>query len=242
MTLPQSRPFITSLINSLNTPSTTTTPSINNPLKQASPADRSVLLTLHVLYPNELLSALDLLDRDLVTRLVPLPEVPPPPLSELEQPKEQPQDTEMEQNISAISTNQHSDIDKTNKDYKNAIYYVRSAQQSTSNSRFRDPVASTTHYEVRTSSWSCSCPAFVFSAFPAKALSHEGDEDDHGVEEGEEDQEWMVGGLSLGQDVPMCKHLLACVLAERGGMFGGYVKTREVSVEELAGWAAGWGD
>jgi hypothetical protein len=32
------------------------------------------------------------------------------------------------------------------------------------------------------------------------------------------------------------------VLAERGGLFGGYVKTREVSVEELAGWAAGWGD
>ena len=27
----------------------------------------------------------------------------------------------------------------------------------------------------------------------------------------------MIGGLSLGKDVPICKHLLACVLAERGG-------------------------
>lgn len=82
----------------------------------------------------------------------------------------------------------------------------------------------------------------MFSAFPAKPWSHEGEEDGKAVTEEGEGQEWMVGGLSLGQDVPMCKHLLACVLAERGGMFGGYVKTREVSVEELAGWAAGWGD
>jgi len=73
-------------------------------------------------------------------------------------------------------------------------------------------------------------------------LDHEGEEDGDAVIAGEEEEDWMVGGLSLGQDVPMCKHLLACVLAERGGMFGGYVKTKEVSVEELAGWAAGWGD
>jgi hypothetical protein len=137
------------------------------------------------------------------------------------------------------------------KDYTNSIYYVRSAQQTTSNSRFRDPVASTTHYEVRTSPWSCSCPAFIFSAFPAKPANNEEEVDgDAGIVEeggnavtaGEEGEEWMVGGLSLGEDVPMCKHLLACVLAERGEMFGGYVKTREVGVEELAGWAAGWGD
>ncbi|KAI4715423.1 hypothetical protein E4T48_08398 [Aureobasidium sp. EXF-10727] len=123
---------------------------------------------------------------------------------------------------------------------KNPVYYVRSAQQSSSNSRYRDPVASTAHYEVRTSSWSCSCPAFVFSAFPAAAASAD-DEEQEAVTVEAEEQEWMVGGLSLGKDVPMCKHLLACVLAERAAPFGGYVKTREVSVEELAGWAAGWG-
>lgn len=212
-----------------------------NPLKQASPADRSVLLTLHVLFPNELLSALDLLDRDLVTRFVPLSEseVPPPGS---EQDIKAAQDTNMGQDASTTAEDQNSDTRKTTQDYRHSIYYVRSAQQTTSNSRFRDPMASTTHYEVRTSSWSCSCPAFTFSAFPAKPSDYEGEEaDDSGAAE-EEEQEWVVGGLSLGQDVPMCKHLLACVLAERGGMFGGYVKTREVSVEELAGWAAGWGD
>lgn len=36
----------------------------------------------------------------------------------------------------------------------------------------------------------------------------------------------------------VCKHLLACVLAER---IGGYVEEREVVREEMAGWAAGWG-
>lgn len=238
MALPQSRAFITSLITSLNKSSTSDIPPTTNPLKQASPADRSVLLTLHVIFPNELLSALDLLDRDLVTRLIPLStsQVPPPD-------KEPPaQDTDTEQNTSLASEDQIVDRERAKNHLQNAIYYVRSAQQTTSNSRFRDPIASTTHYEVRTSSWSCSCPAFAFSAFPAKLSDYEGEGDGDNVMAGEEEQDWMVGGLSLGQDVPMCKHLLACVLAERAGMFGSYVKTREVSVEELAGWAAGWGD
>jgi len=39
----------------------------------------------------------------------------------------------------------------------------------------------------------------------------------------------------------MCKHLLACVLVERVAAFGGFVEERRVSVEEVAGWAAGWG-
>jgi hypothetical protein len=250
MTLPQSRAFVTSLITSLNpstTPAAPPIPPTTNPLKQASPADRSVLLTLHVLYPNELLSALDLLDRELVTRLVPLPKIPPPISEHVNQPA---QDANIEQGTSTALEDQNIDLAHTKQDFKSSIYYVRSAQQTTSNSRFRDPVASTTHYEVRTSPWSCSCPAFIFSAFPAKTSENEGQEDGHaGIEEGsdhavtvEAGEEWMVGGLSLGEDAPMCKHLLACVLAERGGLFGGFVKTREVSVEELAGWAAGWGD
>ncbi|KAG9627331.1 hypothetical protein KCU64_g18348, partial [Aureobasidium melanogenum] len=238
-TLPQPRAFITSLIQSLNTSSSTATTPLSNPLKQASPADRSVLLTLHVLFPNELLSALDLLDRELVVRLLPLsnPDVTPPIP---EQTGQQAEDTTTEQDISTSSNDTNNDM-KVDRDYRNAVYYVRSAQQTSSNSRFKDPVAASTHYEVRISSWSCSCPAFAFSAFPANPSTDEehGDEEITTVE-GEE-QQWMVGSLSLGKDVPMCKHLLACVLAERGGLFEGYVKTKKVSVEELAGWAAGWG-
>lgn len=55
---------------------------------------------------------------------------------------------------------------------------------------------------------------------------------------------WEFGGLSTdGKDggaddrsVPCCKHLLACVLAERWeAVLGGYVEERLVSREEGAG-------
>jgi len=49
------------------------------------------------------------------------------------------------------------------------------------------------------------------------------------------------GGLDRSEKVPICKHLLACLLGERCGTFHGCVEQRIVSVEELAGWAAGWG-
>ncbi|CAI9631176.1 unnamed protein product [Alternaria burnsii] len=62
------------------------------------------------------------------------------------------------------------------------------------------------------------------------------------------DNKWIFGGISLvgketTQPPPVCKHLLACVFVERcKGLFGGFVEDREVSIEEAAGWAAGWGD
>ena len=68
--------FITELINSLSVlqpsaanPQDTT----SNPLNFASEAAKKQLLTLHVLFPNELLPALDLLDRRLVTRFRAMP-------------------------------------------------------------------------------------------------------------------------------------------------------------------------
>jgi len=39
--------------------------------------------------------------------------------------------------------------------------------------------------------------------------------------------------------VPVCKHLLACLLGERwGDVLGSYVKEKEVSREEMAGYGA----
>lgn len=55
---------------------------------------------------------------------------------------------------------------------------------------------------------------------------------------------WEFGGLSAdgrdggadGSNVPCCKHLLACVLAERwDAVLGGYVEERLVGREEGAG-------
>jgi len=59
----------------------------------------------------------------------------------------------------------------------------------------------------------------------------------------DEDMTWLgFGGLTRGQDVPACKHLLACVVAERFQGFEQLVEEKGVGAEEVAGWAAGWGD
>jgi hypothetical protein len=53
------------------------------------------------------------------------------------------------------------------------------------------------------------------------------------------DGEWEFGGSSFdgreGEGVPVCKHLVACLLGERWDLLGGYVREREVSREEMGG-------
>ncbi|KAF2118673.1 hypothetical protein BDV96DRAFT_596522 [Lophiotrema nucula] len=70
MSLESSRTFVTHLIASIDDPSANATPaaSASYALTSASEEAKKQLLTLHVLFPNEFLPALDLLDRRLVTR------------------------------------------------------------------------------------------------------------------------------------------------------------------------------
>ena len=220
--LPSSRSFITSIITSLATEASHNRPEAqepqsHNPLKNASQQTKSLLLTLHVLFPNELLPALDVLDRNLVTRT----RVRSPASS-------RPQRTGTE------------------------VFLVRSAQQPSSHhsrheGRFTNPMS--THYEVRTEAWNCSCPAFAFSAFPVddsadSTAAFQRVPMVRQVGESEE-QKWSFGGLSLDGHagaVAVCKHLLACVLVEHcPGLFGSALEVRDVSKEEFAGWCAGWG-
>ena len=116
-----------------------------------------------------------------------------------------------------------------------------------------------TYYETRPYSWNCSCPAFIFSAFTADGASNEREidsihlttDEEHSNREGrnvdgrvgtEGKRSWMAGGLTTGTDVPVCKHLLACVLVEHcANMFGHFVKQRDVSIDEMVAWGAGWG-
>ena len=63
---------------------------------------------------------------------------------------------------------------------------------------------------------------------------------------GQEGKRWRWGSLMLEEEHrdangPLCKHLFACVLAERWGVAGGLVGEREVGREEVGGWGGGWG-
>ncbi|OLL26728.1 hypothetical protein NEOLI_001332 [Neolecta irregularis DAH-3] len=92
------------------------------------------------------------------------------------------------------------------------VYYVRSTQ---SNNGLSSRVA----YEVRPDVWSCTCPGFVVSAY---SLDYESCRNEN----------W--GGQIIGSP-PLCKHLLACILAERSGeAFKEKVKHSTVTMEELA--------
>ncbi|KAI9754305.1 MAG: tRNA methyltransferase, has a role in tRNA modification [Chaenotheca gracillima] len=123
----------------------------------------------------------------------------------------------------------------------NNVYYVTSSQSA---SKWRHQSVSTgASYEVRLKPWHCSCPAFAFAAFSSVSVEHDSLTEHHlWRTDGLTDR--AVGGLTPGEDIPpVCKHLLACYLAEEcGGLFAGYVEKRNATKEEMMGWAAGWGD
>ena len=217
---------------------------------------KSLFLTLHVLFPNELLPALDLLDRKSVTRL----------------------------RCTQSNSSSEKDDDALSADRENinpqAVYYVRTSHQTRSSSRVgsgRQTVRDDVNYEVRLQGWNCTCAAFAFVSFAGEQGLHvagegeaEGCEGGVGVdvrsindgmlleklwgemeeavekdEEGRRNKngggEWSFGGVTRGEKVPVCKHLLACILVERVKALKQCVEERVVSKVEMAGWAAGWG-
>ena len=247
--LPPPRRLVASLISGLPK----TQEALPNPLTQA-PGYKDSLLTLHVLFPNELLPALDLLDRGLVTRIHPAQSKHPassggtPQLLARQQHDTASPGHTRETVQSAIEHDAQDPTQVPRSPQRACTYYVRSAQQQQAprgNSRYRNAAYEhTTYYEVRLDAWSCSCPAFAFSAFPALLTS------DHDIlpplpdaqHDDPNPQGWRFGGLSLGNDMAVCKHLLACVLVEHSSTFAHFVEERVTTVEEMAGWAAGWAD
>jgi hypothetical protein len=104
-------------------------------------------------------------------------------------------------------------------------------------------------YVVRLEAWHCTCAAFAFAAVQGEAvrLSWEVEPLELGAEprgtraETETEPEWTFGGTSLDglvadEGVPVCKHLLACLLAERwSAVLGSFVVERRAGREEIAG-------
>ncbi|KAI9692638.1 MAG: hypothetical protein M1820_009515 [Bogoriella megaspora] len=170
--LPSPRAIITSLIDEIATIPKPTSPNQHpNPLENLDPAARKLLITLHVLLPNETLPALDLLERGCVSRFV-LKQVSP--LA-----REDEDATMIGNRDDALGGDNtqgegHGRIGPEEEMEKCTFaYYVQSASTHNAGhaggggrSRFIDKEAAR-HYEVRLDSWNCSCPAFAFNAFPA---------------------------------------------------------------------------
>jgi hypothetical protein len=262
--LPSTRDLLTSIFNSL--PQTAPQPESslnstanNNPLKALSDTHRSLLVTLHVLFPSLLLQALDLLDRGLVAKVVQVypatitsePQAPPvwPPQAHIHLPVTHQAENGNEERHEAQGLNERQ------KESENTIYLVRSAQSTHSRSGSSSSRYCTTQgnsYIVRLNAWNCSCAAFAFSAFPASTSGpfspHFEDSASGARDARNRDSEWEFGGLSSdgtaghGDGVPCCKHLMACLLAERWeGVLGGHIKQRRVGREEMAGLGADGG-
>jgi hypothetical protein len=108
-----------------------------------------------------------------------------------------------------------------------AIYYVRSAQSRSS--RYGTQLSRAV-YEVRPISWHCTCPSFTFSAFSSRNSFDPfaaGEEDYPGSDR------W--GGEMRGEQLAICKHLLAVLIGERIGL----IPRKEVDTNTMAGYAFG---
>ncbi|KAJ5383295.1 Zinc finger SWIM-type [Penicillium concentricum] len=95
-------------------------------------------------------------------------------------------------------------------------------------------------YEVRLRAWNCSCPTFTLSAYRDQLPAN------HPANEQNQLPYSYGGTLARGTarvSPPTCKHILACILHARcPELFGVDGDGRfAVSMEELAGWCAGWG-
>ncbi|XXH05226.1 hypothetical protein Hte_011651 [Hypoxylon texense] len=238
----------------------------NNPLKLVPPACRPLFTTLYALYPLILLPALDLLDRRLATRVFVGPhrqqqdttaksETGAKSDLQLGLVCDDDKDGNKEEEEGEVAAGNYSSTPRSN-----SYYIVRSAQQQQTRRHGWGSNASPSGllYVVRLDAWNCTCAAFAFAAFPrednqqhsyviepASSKARKRGMKKEGRVEGQSEK-WEFGALSIdGREgsgiagVPCCKHLLACLLAERWhDLLGGYVEERIVGREEGVGLVA----
>ncbi len=232
---------------------------------------RHFIITLHVLFPNLVLPALDLLDRGLVTKLVvELLDLDKkdPGVEEVQREREK-QGEVADGGVRDVDTAevQGGSESKQHQQEKlpTPLFLVRSTAQAGNHPRRKRSTGASTPasgpgqaYHVRLDAWNCSCAGFAYSAFPAAEPAQLAPGDSEvpvgpavstvARENAEaDDPGWSFGGVSLdgtvhgpaGDSVPVCKHLLACLLADRWReALGRYVVERKVTGVELAGYVA----
>lgn len=180
------RPSTTTALGELDPPRTQTTQpkQPQNALSRLSPSQlakvKPLLLTLHCLFPNDLLPALDILDRGLVQRLVvrgnlKINVVPSAPTQgEDQELAVSPGDQETRHDETDTSTG----VDTSTPDDGHASHGTETLGEDlclflvTSASSAPAHPSISTHtqepqkaYEVRLQAWNCTCPTFTLSAF-----------------------------------------------------------------------------
>ncbi|KAL2836830.1 hypothetical protein BJY01DRAFT_251787 [Aspergillus pseudoustus] len=232
---------------------------------------KPLMLTLHCIFPNEFLLALDIIDRGLVRRITAEDQIMPPN-QEIEHPEAKPQER-IKDNASTR---------------KEDFFFVTSASTTSNYSSLSTTQLpphqlnrwQTKGYEVRLQAWNCSCPAFTLSIFrnlghepssplspspeiPSPDVNERGNGEsssptsDHAGEAGA-DADADAGAddavaYSFGGTLPLhpesapavCKHILACLLTAvcpgLGGEGRGGGQFVTLGMEEVAALCAGWG-
>ncbi len=163
---------------------------LSNLPKETQESIARLLTTLYFIFPLELIPALDLLDRGLVTRMVIKPERTTSAATEASvhedyqrsphasttalanAPDAQIASTGEDSNREAGPEPEPPSEPQTEKSTENEVFYIQSAssQSTASTTRHRHfrrhhSGNTSTTYEVRLAAWNCTCPAFAFSAF-----------------------------------------------------------------------------
>lgn len=224
-----SKNFIAAIFNQIGT---STSPSTANTLEGHPPNSlrlissvntneenlRSAILALHFLFPHEILPALDLLDRRLITKVQLLDAGQDGAAME----------TFYVQSASALT--EHSNRATASSRFRNIWN------------------ATNVHYEVRLDAWNCTCAAFAQSQLRLLVGELQtGREHGSSKVPGliAESQVWTFGGVATikDADIPVCKHILAAAICTAApDAFSNDIKCKDASVEELAAWCAGWED
>lgn len=225
---------------------------------------RHLLLTLHVLFPSVVLPALDLLDRRLVTRITVAGERAGPggpPRTPAAHARGRGDAGDAGDTGHFVEDGASGDRDGgTRSDEPTSsrragvdetplirVYTLRSAASTLTHRSGRDAASASRSYVVHLDAWSCSCAGFALEAFarhaqPAVQADAAAPSSPVAPDDNPAPGRSSFGGMGAdglpghGEDVPCCKHLLACLLAEKwGGMLGSRVDNRRATKEELAG-------
>ena len=147
-------------------------------IKPSSSIARNGFLTLHVLFPHDLLPALDLLDRGLVTCLVctTFSNTTETPAKPGLQQHHHVQEVYYIQSASAVTDSVAGRQQSSTASPYGYIVNPPPAPVTASTGRYRNALrtkATDTYYEVRLDSWNCSCAAFAFNALTLLSLPEE---------------------------------------------------------------------